>query len=308
MDHQDRFFTIVCTSALLLTVGAFVGSHMGSWKTSATPAATGPHRAGIPAEALDQEEPGDSGAQDLALACTEAATPVGVRMESATAVVAHAVDKDGWRPMDQQSLRRLAGALEAVASGVTPSVDGFDLPSMRDVLVRRDRDGLLVVAAGTQRRYGPVVEALASIDPEAAVQWFRREGAAFGQVAGAGSKGDGSFELLLREAVEHVLVVDLPEEPVVLVSRGARWGFVDADIETLSPVQKHLLLMGRKDARRFQSSLRELQESFGWSRSPRVVGRVAELGDDRRDLREDGAGGTPASSEGVRPAEAAAQP
>jgi len=224
----------VVVSALLLTVGVFVSVNLGSWQTRALASASEARPSAIPHEPMEQEEPGRSGDRVVVLARSDAAAPAGAREDGAAAVALAVNGAWGW-PSDAQSVRRLAGALESVGSGVTPSVDGVDLPSMRDMLVRRDPDGLLVVAAGTQRRYRSVVGALATIDPEAAAEWCRRSGAELDRVPGVGSMGEEcAFELLLRQAVEHVLAVDIPEEPVVLVSRGARWGFVDADLEALS--------------------------------------------------------------------------
>ncbi len=136
----------------------------------------------------------------------------------------------------------LVAAAEAVLAARAPDTA---LPSDTEVTVRVDRDGRLVVAAGTMRRYRPLVDEL--------------EGFETGVVEAAGQGCDGR----LLAALDRLLAVEIPEVEPTMVRRGIRWGFADPAYEALDDAQRHLLLMGRDQHRRVRAKLLELRAALG---------------------------------------------
>jgi hypothetical protein len=254
MAHNDRFFTIVCWCAGLITVAAFVAASVDFTRTpepriasiAATPTVGLAPLRSQPV-AVDQVPAFDSDS----LASDDEAQP-GIALASN-------VESDLRPSGASQELRRLVAAVDALADGRMPRLELLPLPSRADILVRYDSDGRLVVADGTHRRYRTTVEALTSIDVEGLAAAFSANEPALQVAYRDMSLVGGDFQLRLAEAIDHLADMELPEVEPAMRSRGRYWGFADDDLEALSPLRKHLLLMGRDNAEAVQNYLRGLR-------------------------------------------------
>lgn len=248
MKNDDRLFFIGVCCAVAVTLGAFLwfnrGALMPEYSTAGSP----------PAGARDsQRRVVVAPTPSLSGPAPPAEVAPAVRRASLQDV---ASQPPGWS-VGTDGSRRFAAVVEAVAAGSLPDLDPQSLPDLREVLVRTDRDGRLVVASGTHRRYAWLVERFATLDPAEVADFAARES---GLVV---EEGGDDLETILRSAIDHLLEVEPPEVEPDMVSRGSYWGFADVDSEALSPVQKHLLLMGRDNARLIRDRLVELRDLIG---------------------------------------------
>jgi hypothetical protein len=256
MEHRDRFSIIAVSCALLLTAGAFVGLHLDDWTASG---------AGTRRVAAEQTTPPSVQSPAVPEPATEAAD------QSAAEHVQTDIELASHRaePPKPELPELPTDAVAAVAAGRSPELEWLELPTMRDVLVRRDPDGLLVVAAGTHRRYVELVDGLTAVPPAEVVRQVRQ-----GDGLAVAVDGQSPFERDLRLAVEHLLEVEVSPEPAGMRSDGTEWAFADAELQALSRVQQHLLLMHRADALRLQGWLAAVHAEFGWAQavaSPELV-------------------------------------
>jgi len=247
MKSDDRLFAIIFSTALLITVAVFLAVHGVSLIAQRS------------APAIASEPP--------TAAAGELADQGSYQPSTGVVAAAHVEPPQASSPEDDPAAAAvgqevLLDAVAAVAAGRLPSHLQTGLPSLPEVLVREDRDGRMVVAPGTQRRYDRLVGAITALDPEAAAA------ACHGLVRAAGSGqpnpdlADANFELQLRAAIDHLLAVRLPEVEPDMRSLGTRWGFADPEYEQLSEVQQHLLLMGGARACAVQARLLDLKRAL----------------------------------------------
>jgi hypothetical protein len=160
-------------------------------------------------------------------------------------------------------LFRLVGAVEAVADGYSPADELGFLAAEGPFLVREDA-GRLVIAAGTYRRYNLAVEVLSSVDADDAVAILRTLAPEIEEARSEVAWHRGEFEDRLRQAVDHLLEVEVPTGPIEVERRSISYAYADDGYEMLSPAQRQLLRMGRANANAVQSKLRDLRSAFGW--------------------------------------------
>lgn len=158
---------------------------------------------------------------------------------------------------------RFVAAVEAVADGYSPTEELGFLAAGGPFLVREE-DGRLVIAAGTFRRYRLAVEVLSSIDASEAVTILRELEPELEAARRDVAWHRGSFEDRLRQAVDHLLEVEVPPGSLEVERRTLSYAFADDRLELLSGAQRQLLRMGPVNARMVQAKLRELRRAFGW--------------------------------------------
>jgi len=173
--------------------------------------------------------------------------------------------------VNDRLLRRFVLAVDAIAGGYSPRDEvGFLAPS-RPFLVRED-EGRLVIAAGSYGRYRLVADVFASFDTDGAVELyrtFRPELEAIYQEVGWASD---DFDSRLREAVEHLLEVDVPSGQLEVEQRAIVYAYAEDGLEELTGAQKHMLRMGSSNARTIQAKLVELRHAMDWpDRAPMIV-------------------------------------
>jgi len=161
---------------------------------------------------------------------------------------------------DADSVHRLIDAVKSLSDGTIPALGSVDAPPAPDeVLVCRDRDGRLVVAPGTQRRFDRIVEAFEAFDVEAFSASLDDLGERWVEIS---PEGPG-FREALSTAIDQLLDFEPPEVEPDMVSKGTHWGFADPEYENLSAAQQQLLLMGRRNARIVRARFEEIRDLVG---------------------------------------------
>lgn len=160
-------------------------------------------------------------------------------------------------------VERFVDSVEAVADGYSPSGELGFVATEDPFLVRED-EGRLVIAAGTYRRYNLAVEVLGSLDADAVVAILRELEPAIEAAHQEVAWHRGSFEDRLRQAIDHILEVEIPQGAIEVEQRTRTYAYADDDLERLSDAQRHLLRMGRQNATAVQAKLSDIRSAFGW--------------------------------------------
>lgn len=241
MAKDDKFFAVVCWGALVLTGGIFLATNT----SLPTRIGTGPEHPVAETPALP----------DLEEVVTAAVDEVFASQDYRPAV--YEVEERGAAPATYQlASASLADAafvtdmIEALSDGRFPESGEKALPGPDEVLVRRDSDGRLVVAAGTHRRYDDLRRKIEAVEAATALEVIE-------VLADLEGNSDPA------QTLDRLLAVPVPDVEPDMVSRGFHWGFADEDYESLSTAEKHILFMGRRNARAVRSKLEEIRVGLG---------------------------------------------
>ena len=164
-------------------------------------------------------------------------------------------------------LIRFVNAVEAVADGYSPRGELDFAQTSGPFLVRED-EGRLVIAAGTYRRYNLAVEVVDSLEAGAVVAILQELEPAINEARQGVAWHRGDFDDRLRQAVDHLLEVDIPSGAIEVERRRVAYVFAADEHERLSDAQRQLLRMGRENATVVQAKLREIREAFNWPETP----------------------------------------
>ena len=173
-------------------------------------------------------------------------------------------------------LIRLVTAVESVADGYSPRSEFGFVGTNRPFLVRED-EGRLVIAAGTYRRYDLAVDVFNSLDADAAVAIYRELEPAIHDARQDVAWHRGDFEDRLRQAIDHLLEVNVPAGAIEVERRTMTYAFASDEHERLSDAQRQLLRMGRENALAVQDKLREIRSAFSWPAAPAPTPAAVQL-------------------------------
>ncbi len=164
-------------------------------------------------------------------------------------------------------VERFVASVEAVADGYSPREEIGFVGTNRPFLVR-ENEGRLVIAAGTYRRYNLAVDVFSSLDADAAVAIYHELEPAILDARQDVAWHRGDFEDRLRQAIDHLLEVNVPTEAIEVERRTTTYAFASDEHERLSDAQRQLLRMGRENATVVQGKLREIRAAFSWPAAP----------------------------------------
>jgi hypothetical protein len=169
----------------------------------------------------------------------------------------------GWL-LNDRLVRRFVAATVAVAGGYSPRDELDFLQPARPFYVLADEGDALVIAPGSYHRYDAATDVFASLDTAGLMRIFDELEAELDRAHRDLSWRDIDFEQSLREAIDHLLEVEIPSGSIEVERRVLTYSFADGSLERLSDAQRQLLRMGPENARTVQSKLRELRAAFGW--------------------------------------------
>jgi len=158
-------------------------------------------------------------------------------------------------------IRRVVVVVDTIASGKSPAAHLGPLrPSGTFRTVERG-DGLFVDPRN-DGRFAQVADVVDSVDVDAAARVCSalkpRLDEAYAELG-----GPGTFDQALERAIVSLLQTPAIGAGVRLVPQGARYGFEDPALESLTPAQKHLARMGTRHARVVQDKLRRIALAIG---------------------------------------------
>jgi hypothetical protein len=158
-------------------------------------------------------------------------------------------------------IRTFVVSVDNIASGATPAARMRTLRPAGAFRVRETRGGLFIDPRSFER-YGPIADAVDSVDPQAAARVCGtlkpRLVEAYGELG-----RDGSFDVALERAIVALLRTPIAGSDTRLVPSGASYAFEDDALEKLTPAQKQLARMGPRNARLIQDKLRQIALAIG---------------------------------------------
>lgn len=160
-------------------------------------------------------------------------------------------------------VRRFVGAVVSVAAGTSPRTELEFMEPEGDFRVASPGRPAAVDPA-SYRRYDPIAETFVALDTDGTAELYRRLQPLFQEAYRELGFSESTFDGAMARAVETLLAVPVPDEPIQVVSAGTGDTYVyrDPELEELSPAQKHLLRMGPDNVRRVQAKLRELADAL----------------------------------------------
>jgi len=176
-------------------------------------------------------------------------------------------------------MRRFVAVVENIADRDSPGPHvPFLAPTAKFSVIERDRD--VYLDPKSYERYDAVGDVVGSVDPRAAVAFYRKLKPLCDDAYRELGYPDGRFEDALTRAVQTLLATPVIEGDVALRPKVVTYAFADRELEALRPAQKHFLRMGPRNVRVIQRQLRALAAELGMPESalPAPVTRAAARG------------------------------
>lgn len=240
-----------------IAVAAIAAVVVGAlWVRSRSPAE--PPRPGGEAAAPPPAAPPEGGAPGAAPAAAVEPAQARAALEPASAdpLYRHALAAE-------DPLRLAAVAIDNLSRDASPRKALAFLVPARPFTVA-DRGGARVVAPESYARYDRLAEAVASVDAGAIASAYRLLHPALEAAYRALGYPDARLDDAVARALRRVAAARVPqgELEVVPAKEGAGFEFADPALEALGPVEKHLLRLGPRNARRVQAKARELERAL----------------------------------------------
>ena len=215
---------------------------------AARPAVTAPARPETPLAPLRQDPPAPG------------------QIEALLAAISKAPTWGKWLA-EGDAIRRWAIVLDNLADDHTPRKQlGFAAPD--EPFTAETVEGHLVPTEKAHHRYDAFTHVISSVDAQAFATAYRVLHPALEATwRGLGYPG-GSVDARAAEALKRIIDAPSPAS-VDLVAAGKSFLYADPELESLGPVEKHLLRMGRKNQRALQQKARELLSALHMSAAAR---------------------------------------
>jgi hypothetical protein len=158
-------------------------------------------------------------------------------------------------------IRNFVVAVDNIGAGTTPAPRLRALRPAGAFRVRETRGGLFIDPRSFER-YGPIADAVDSIDPQTAASLCGtlkpRLAEAYAELG-----HEGTFDAALERAIVALLRTPIAGPDTRVVPSGASYAFADEELEKLTPAQKQLARMGPRNARIIQDKLRQIALAIG---------------------------------------------
>lgn len=121
-------------------------------------------------------------------------------------------------------------------------------------------EGHRVLGAANYARYAPWIELVDSLDPDAAVDLYRRLYPQFQSAYEKLGNPDAYFNDRVIDVIDHLLATPEPPETIALTRPNVMYEFADPALEAESAGRKLLLRMGPGNAARVKMKLRDIRD------------------------------------------------
>jgi hypothetical protein len=156
-------------------------------------------------------------------------------------------------------IETLVGATGEICEGKTPA-HRFPLLRLKAPFAVKGAPESPNIAPESYRRYDALVDAFVSFDAAPTIRLYRELKPLFDQAyADLGYPG-GDFDDAVRCAFGRLLETPIVPEMVALRPRTLRYEYAAPELQTLDPIQRHLLRMGPRNVARALAKLRVLKQ------------------------------------------------
>jgi hypothetical protein len=164
----------------------------------------------------------------------------------------------------RDAIGRFVASVDLLSRGETPNeVFPFLRPDQPFEPAAADGNAPVVIDEKTYRRYDTFARVVASLNTTACVRAYR----VFSPVLQATYERlgypEGNFDAAFKSALVELLGAPLVVEPVFVRRKVLTYVYMDADLESRSAAQKHLMRMGPRNTKMIQAKLREIALGIG---------------------------------------------
>jgi hypothetical protein len=161
-------------------------------------------------------------------------------------------------------VRRFVTAVVDISRGSSP-LPALEVLIPAEPFTVQESGGRLFMDPRSQERYDLLADVFTSVDGQAAGEMYRRLLPLFQEAYRELGISERTFEETLSLAMENLLEVEVPDRRLELREAIGRYTYMEEEIESLTPAEKHLFRMGPENARRIQEKLREIRGVLGLS-------------------------------------------
>ncbi len=158
-------------------------------------------------------------------------------------------------------VRRCVIVVDNLAEGVSPRKQLSAFAPSSPFSVARS-GGHFVISPDSYSRYDAPAEAIGSIDAQALATAYRRLHEVLESAYRALGYPSGSLDRVTLRALRRIENAPVVDADIQVERQGGSWVMVDARLEQLGDVEKHLLRMGPRNERLVQSKAREVRQAL----------------------------------------------
>ena len=160
-------------------------------------------------------------------------------------------------------IRNFTAVVQDISGGWTPASRLQALAPAASFRVV-DREGDLYIDAQSYARYDSLADAVASIDAAGAARLYATLKPRIEEADDEQGFPHVPFDRTLERAIVRLMATPVVSETVAVEAQGAKgFAYADAQLEHLSPAQKHLLRMGPRNVRIIREKLGEIAAALG---------------------------------------------
>jgi hypothetical protein len=166
-----------------------------------------------------------------------------------------------WLASDEL-IRRFATSVDNVADGLSPRMHVPALAPKEPFRIIR-RDGRLFIDPASYRRYDAIADVFSSLPTSSCAELYARLGPLIESAFSDLGYPPEIFRERTEAAIREILTTPSVRGDTEVELKVITYAFRDPALEGLSPVQKHLLRMGPRNARRIVAKVREIALAIG---------------------------------------------
>lgn len=174
-------------------------------------------------------------------------------------------------------IRNFTVVVANIAEGKTPAAHLRPIapaPPFRTT----DRGGSLFLDPRSFERYDRFADAVRSVDAAGSARLYATLKPRIEEANRELGYPADAFDRMLERAIVSLVSTPIPDGPVALQPRGIVYGYQEAELESLTGAQKHLLRMGPRNARIVQDKLREIAAELGIPAARLPAARAVDAG------------------------------
>ncbi|HTP25517.1 MAG TPA: DUF3014 domain-containing protein [Anaeromyxobacteraceae bacterium] len=160
-------------------------------------------------------------------------------------------------------VRRWAILTDNLAEGVSPRKALTFVSIGGPFSVSKTATGI-VIAPASYHRYDAIADTVASVDAQALARLYQHLHPELEAVYRALGYPDARLDQVTAHALHRISAAPVVEHDLAVAAQsGGYFAFVDAGLENLPQVEKHLLRMGPRNTRLLQAKAREIAHALG---------------------------------------------
>lgn len=157
-------------------------------------------------------------------------------------------------------VRKFVVFADNVREGSLPQLD-YPIRRLPQAMAVRELDeNLYEMQEVSYRRFTPLVDALAAINPQQGVALYETIKPLLADAYTEIGYRNSDFDEVIIGAIDEILQARTAEGPFQLIKPKVMYVYADAEIEAMSPVEKQLLRMGPENAEKLKATLRQYRD------------------------------------------------